>query len=130
MRPLLNRPFEFSYVDEAIDQYYKQEADQVALFNTFSGLAIFISLLGLMAMATYTAEQRKKEVSIRKVLRSILQQLVFLLNRENGILVIVAFLIATPITVYALQTWLSEFKYRIAIQPLTICSGTGWISSC
>ena len=86
MRLLLNRPFEFSYVDEAIDQYYKQEADQVALFNTFSSLAIFISLLGLIAMATYTAEQRKKEVSIRKVLGASLQQLVFLLNRENGIL--------------------------------------------
>lgn len=114
----LNRPFEFSYVDDAINQYYKQEADQVTLFNTFSGLAIFISLLGLIAMATYSAEQRKKEVSIRKVLGASLKQLVFLLNRENMILVIIAFIIASPITVYALQGWLSEFKYRISIQPL------------
>ncbi|NVJ64521.1 MAG: ABC transporter permease [Flavobacteriaceae bacterium] len=114
---LLNRPFEFSYVDDAIDQYYKKEADQVALFNTFSGLAIFISLLGLMAMATYSAQQRKKEVSIRKVLGASLKQLIFMLNKENGVLVLVAFLIATPVTVYVMQDWLSEFKYRTNIQP-------------
>lgn len=114
---LLNRPFEFTYLDDAIDQYYKKEAGQVTLFNTFSGLAIFISLLGLMAMATYSAEQRKKEVSIRRVLGASLKQLILLLNRENGILVFVAFLIATPVAVYAMQDWLSEFKYRITIQP-------------
>ncbi|MGW8122178.1 ABC transporter permease [Roseivirga echinicomitans] len=114
---LLNRPFEFSYVDDEIEKYYKEEADQVALFNTFSGLAIFISLLGLMAMATYSAEQRKKEVSIRKVLGASMKQLILLLNKENGILVIIAFLIATPITVYVMQDWLSAFKYRINLQP-------------
>ncbi len=115
---LLNRPFEFSYVDDEIEKYYKEEADQVALFNTFSGLAIFISLLGLMAMATYSAEQRKKEVSVRKVLGASMRQLILLLNKENGVLVIVAFLIATPITVYAMQDWLAEFKYRVSIQPI------------
>ena len=114
---LLNRPFEFSYVDDEIEKYYKEEADQVALFNTFSGLAIFISLLGLMAMATYSAEQRKKEVSIRKVLGASMKQLILLLNKENGVLVIIAFLTATPITVYAMQDWLAEFKYRITLQP-------------
>lgn len=115
---LLNRPFEFTYVDAEIEKYYKEEADQVALFNTFSGLAIFISLLGLMAMATYSAEQRKKEVSIRKVLGASMKQLILLLNKENGILVIIAFLIATPIAIYAMQDWLAEFKYRISIQPM------------
>lgn len=115
---LLNRPFEFSYVDDEIEKYYKEEADQVALFNTFSGLAIFISLLGLIAMATYSAEQRKKEVSIRKVLGASMKQLILLLNKENGVLVIIAFLIATPIAIYAMQDWLAEFKYRISIQPI------------
>ena len=115
---LLNRPFEFSYVDDEIEKYYKEEADQVALFNAFSGLAIFISLLGLIAMATYSAEQRKKEVSIRKVLGASLKQLILLLNKENGVLVIIAFLVATPITIYAMQDWLAEFKYRISIQPM------------
>jgi putative ABC transport system permease protein len=115
---LLNRPFEFSYVDDEIEKYYKEEADQVALFNVFSGLAIFISLLGLMAMATYSAEQRKKEVSIRKVLGASMRQLILLLNKENGILVIIAFLIATPIAIYAMQDWLAEFKYRITLNPM------------
>jgi len=115
---LLNRPFEFSYVDDEIEKYYKEEADQVALFNAFSGLAIFISLLGLIAIATYSAEQRKKEVSIRKVLGASLKQLILLLNKENGVLVIIAFLVATPITIYGMQDWLAEFKYRISIQPM------------
>ncbi|PIQ48668.1 MAG: hypothetical protein COW03_08615 [Cytophagales bacterium CG12_big_fil_rev_8_21_14_0_65_40_12] len=114
---LLNRPFEFSYVDDEIEKYYKDEADQVALFNAFSALAIFISLLGLMAMATYAAEQRKKEVSIRKVLGASMKQLILLLNKENGVLVIIAFLIATPFTVYVMQDWLSEFKYTVTIHP-------------
>jgi len=87
------------------------------LFNAFSALAIFISLLGLMAMATYAAEQRKKEVSIRKVLGASMKQLILLLNKENGVLVIIAFLIATPFTVYVMQDWLSEFKYTVTIHP-------------
>ena len=114
----LDRPFEYQFVNDEIDFYYRKEAAQVKLFNTFSGLAIFLSLLGLLAMTFYSVEQRRKEVSIRKVLGASVQRLILMLNKEYSILVLLAFLIASPIAYYAMQGWLEEFKYRISLSPL------------
>jgi len=114
----LERPFEYQFVNEQIDFYYRKEAAQIKLFNTFSGLAIFLSLLGLLAMTFYAVEQRRKEVSIRKVLGASMQRLILMLNKEHSILVTLAFLIASPIAYYAMQGWLQEFEYRINLTPL------------
>ncbi len=114
---LLNRPFEYKYVDHEIDKFYRQEADQVSLFNAFSGLALLLSLLGLVAMASYTTRQRQKEVSIRKVLGASIKELLLMLNKEHTWLTIIAFAIATPVAVYAMQDWLANFKYHVTLKP-------------
>ena len=114
---MAQRPFEFYYLDDKIAAFYKKEQGQFMLFQIFSGLAVFISLLGLIALTIYMVEQRRKEVSIRKVLGASIQNLLLLLNKEYAALVFIAFLIASPIAYYAMQGWLTEFKYRIEISP-------------
>lgn len=115
---LLKRPFEFAYLDDEIDKFYRKEAGQISLFNTFSILAIALSLMGLIAMASYATRQRQKEVSVRKVLGASIKELILMLNKEQTWLTVIAFVIATPIVVYAMQDWLATFKYRISIDPL------------
>ena len=115
---MTDRPFEYYYIDDKIASYYKVENGQFKLFQAFSFLAMFISLLGLVALTIYMVEQRRKEVSIRKVLGATIQQLVFMLNKEYTILILIAFLIATPVAYYAIQDWLAEFKYSVNISPL------------
>ena len=115
---LFDRPFEFYYLDDQIADFYKKEQGQFRLFKFFTSLAIFISLLGLVALTIFSLEQRRKEVSIRKVLGASVQRLILMLNREYSVLVIIAFIIASPIAYYAMQGWLQEFKYRISLSPL------------
>lgn len=111
------RPFEFSFLNDQIATFYKKEEGQFRLFQIFSTLAICISLMGLIALTIYTVQQRRKEVSIRKVLGASVQRLLIMLNKEYSMLVLIAFVIASPIAYYAMQGWLEEFKYRITITP-------------
>jgi len=128
---ITERPFDFYYLDDRIESYYKQEQGQFRLFQIFSSLAIFISLLGLVALTIYMVELRRKEVSIRKVLGASVQRLILMLNREYTILVVVAFLIASPIAYYAMQDWLAAFKYRIEISPMLFVGGfLGFLALC
>ncbi len=114
---IFNRPFEFHYVDDEIREFYRKEEGQFRLFKVFATLAISISLLGLFALTIFTIEQRRKEVSIRKILGASLKRLLLMLNREYSILVFLAFIIASPVAFYAMQGWLTEFEYRITISP-------------
>ncbi|MEC7753578.1 MAG: FtsX-like permease family protein, partial [Bacteroidota bacterium] len=109
------RPFEFSFLDDEIAEFYKKEEGQFKLFQLFSTIALIISLLGLVALTIYSLEQRRKEVSIRKVLGASVQRLILMLNKEYSVLVLIAFIIASPIAYYAMQDWLQEFKYRISL---------------
>lgn len=115
---LTDRPLDYFYINEEVKKYYSAEKNQFQLLQLFSGLAILISLLGLIAMTIYMAAQRRKEVSIRKVLGASVQRLILMLNREYSLLVLLAFLIASPVAYYAMQDWLGEFKYRITITPM------------
>lgn len=115
---LFDRPFEYAFLDDKVEAFYKKEAGQFKLFQMFSVLAVFISLLGLIALTTYMLVQKRKEVSIRKVLGASMQRLVLMLNREYSILILISFLIATPIAYYAMEGWLEEFKYRVTVSPL------------
>jgi len=112
------RPFEFQFIDDQVADFYKKEQGQFLLFKVFSGLALLISMLGLLAMTFYSVEQRRKEVSIRKVLGASVKKLILMLNREYSVLVLIAFIVASPIAYYAMQGWLEEFKYRITISPM------------
>lgn len=112
------RPFEFTFLNDDIAEFYKKEEGQFKLFQIFSTLAICISLMGLIALTLYTVQQKRKEVSIRKVLGASTQRLLIMLNKEYSILVLIAFTIAAPVAYYAMQGWLDEFEYRINLTPV------------
>jgi putative ABC transport system permease protein len=87
------------------------------LAGIFAGLAVFISCLGLFGLAAYVAEQRKKEIGIRKVLGASVSQVWFLLSGDFILLVVISCVIASPIALYFLHGWLQKFDYRITVGP-------------
>ena len=108
-------PIEFSFLDESFDQMYTSEDKLQSLLWIFTGMAIFVGCLGLFGLATYTAERRKKEVGIRKVLGASTENLVFLLSKDFIRLVLISLVIASPIAWYFMNRWLQDFAYRINI---------------
>lgn len=111
-------PMDLKYVDDAFNEQLKNERLLGIIANWFGGFAIFISCLGLLGLALYMAEQRKKEISIRKVLGASSIGIVRLLNRDFVALVAIANFIAFPIAYIIIDHWLSTFKMRIAISIL------------
>jgi putative ABC transport system permease protein len=111
-------PFAFTFLDESYDQLYRTEQRQGQIFTIFASIAIFIACLGLFGLVTFMAEQRTKEIGVRKALGASVLQLVQLLTRDFAILVGIALLIASPLAYYAMQQWLADFAYRVPIQPL------------
>ncbi|WP_257657304.1 ABC transporter permease [Parapedobacter lycopersici] len=109
-------PFEYQFVDEAYAQNFNDEQQIATLTGLFSGLTIFISCLGLFGLAAYMAEQRSKEIGIRKVLGATISGIVRLLSTEFVKLVAIAFIIASPIAYYLMNRWLQHFAYRISFE--------------
>ncbi|MDO6429741.1 ABC transporter permease [Flavitalea sp. BT771] len=109
-------PFSYRFADEEYQKLYKSESIVQRLSNCFASLAICISCLGLLGLAMFTAEQRTKEFGIRKVLGAKVGTLFGLLSREFLLLVLVAFLLASPLAWWAMHTWLQNFAYHIAVQ--------------
>ena len=107
--------FEYSFLDQSIANYYNQENQLSQLYKIFSGIAIFISCLGLYGLISFMAVQRRKEIGIRKVLGAPVKNIVFMLSKEFTILIIVAFAIATPIAWYFMHQWLQQYTYRITM---------------
>jgi putative ABC transport system permease protein len=110
-----HRPFLYSFLDDDFNRQYQSDLMFKRLFTTFSCLAIFIACLGLLGLATYTAEQRTKELGIRKVLGADIQNIVGLLSKDFIILVVISIVIATPVSWYAMGQWLEGFAYRMEI---------------
>ncbi len=110
-----NQPFNYQFMDEAFDSIYRSEQRIGKIFITFAILAIFIACLGLFGLATFTAEQRVKEIGIRKVLGASVLQITTLLSKDFLKLVMIAFVIASPIAYYFMDKWLADFAYRITI---------------
>jgi putative ABC transport system permease protein len=108
-------PFEYSFVDEDYAKKFDNEERIGKLAAAFATLAIFISCLGLFGMASFSAEQRVKEIGVRKVLGASMVNLWRLLSREFVVLVMVSLLIATPIAWYGMHKWLQNYQYRTAI---------------
>ncbi|MRS61510.1 FtsX-like permease family protein [Larkinella terrae] len=108
--------FSYRFMDEAFDTMYRaeQRVGQIAL--TFAGLAILIACLGLFGLATYMAEQRTKEIGIRKVLGASAGGIVTLLSRDFLKLVLIAILVASPVAWYVMNRWLQEFAYKINME--------------
>jgi len=110
------RPFSYYFADEFFNRQYRDEDRFGKLFLNFAILAIFISCLGLLGLASYSTLQRTKEIGVRKVLGASVTGIINLLSKEFMQLVIIAFLIATPITWYFMASWLKDFYYRIGVQ--------------
>lgn len=106
-------PFEYTFVDESYSQLYTNEERHGKIFAVFASLAIFIACLGLIGLASFTAESRKKEVGIRKVLGASSSNLIILISKEFTILVILAFLVAAPFAWMTMQGWLEDFAYQV-----------------
>jgi len=110
-----HRPFLYSFLDDDFDRQYQKDMNFKTLFLTFSSLAIFIACLGLLGLATYTAELRTKEIGIRKVLGANVNSIVALLSKDFIVLIAVAILLATPAAWYSMNRWLEGFAYRVEI---------------
>lgn len=108
-----HRPFSYFFLDEAFDKQYRSEDRFGNLFLNFAVLAIFISCLGLLGLASYSTLQRTKEIGIRKVLGASVPGIVNLLSKEFLKLVIIAFIIASPVAWLVMHNWLQDFAYRI-----------------
>lgn len=110
-----NVPFEYQFVDQAFGEKFQAEERIGKLSSYFAILAIFISCLGLFGMASFIAEQRTKEIGIRKVLGASVRNLWGLLSKEFIALVVLSCLIATPVAYYYLDNWLTNYDYRVSI---------------
>ena len=107
---------QYEFLDQALDNQYRAEQRTGTIVLYFSVLAIFISCLGLFGLATFSAEQRTKEIGIRKVLGASVMSITTLLSKDFIRLVLIANSIAFPIAFYAMNTWLKDFSYRISIE--------------
>jgi putative ABC transport system permease protein len=110
-------PFEYRFLDDAIDKLYMSENRLMKMTGIFSAICIFISCLGLFGLAAYTTEQRSKEIGIRKVLGASAFQIILLLSRKMLLLVLSGSAIASIVAYYAVSKWLAGFAYRVDIKP-------------
>ncbi len=108
-------PYEYRFMDDMLNNFYNAEQNLSEIINTFTVLAIFIACLGLVGLISFTVEQRRKEIGIRKVLGASTSSIVGILSREFSRLVILANVIAWPLAYYAMQRWLEDFAYRTEI---------------
>ncbi len=110
-----DKPFEYSFIDDQFDARYKADEQSETLFEAFAGIAIFICCLGLFGLSTYTAQIRRKEIGVRKVLGAKTSGIAALLSKDFLKLVVIAILIATPLAWYLMHDWLQGFAYSIDI---------------
>jgi len=108
-------PYKYTFADEEYAAKFKLEVLIGKLAGLFAGLAIFISCLGLFGLAAYVAEQRTKEIGIRKVLGASVTQVWLLLSKDFIVLVLISCVIASPVALYFLKNWLQKYDYRISI---------------
>jgi putative ABC transport system permease protein len=108
-------PFNYRFLDDIFNNLYKGEQTEGKLFNYFAAIAIFISCLGLLGLAAYTAQVRTREIGVRKVLGASVSRIVGLLAQDFVKLVFIAIVIATPLAWFAMHKWLQAYAYRISI---------------
>ena len=108
-------PFEYRFLDDDYDRLYREVEREMGIVRTFAGLAILISCLGLFGLAAYTAEQRTKEIGIRKVMGATVSGVVVLLSGEYAKWVLVANALGGPVAYFLMRSWLKEYAYRIPL---------------
>ncbi|MBK5280281.1 MAG: FtsX-like permease family protein, partial [Bacteroidia bacterium] len=108
-------PFEYAFLDQNFDELFREEQKLGQLFTVMTGIAIFVACLGLLGLASFTAEQRTKEIGIRKVMGATVSSVSTLLSKEFMMLVGISFIMAVGFAWYAMDNWLSSFAYRIEL---------------
>jgi ABC-type antimicrobial peptide transport system permease subunit len=120
---LPNFVYEYTFLDDKIAGFYKQESQLAQLYEIFAAIAIFLSCLGLYGLALFMAVQRTKEVGIRKVFGASADKIVYLFSKEFIMLIAVAFAIAAPIAWYFMHNWMQNYAYRIIISWWLFAAG-------
>jgi putative ABC transport system permease protein len=110
------QPFSYSFLDERFNSVYKAEQKTGQILGLFAGLTLFVAALGLFGLATFTAQQRTKEIGVRKVLGASIGSIVALLSGEFLKLVLIALILATPVAWYVMTEWLQDFEYKVAME--------------
>ncbi len=118
-------PFSYQFADQEFERKFSRIQMITGVANVFAILAIFISCLGLFGLAAFTAEQRTKEIGIRKVMGATISNVVLLLSKDFARLVIIAFALAAPLGWWLLNKWLQDYPYRIQIQWYTVALAGG-----
>ena len=123
-----NDDFEYEFVDKSIAKFYEKEQHTATLLSWATGLSILISCMGLLGLAIYTTNQRTKEIGVRKVLGASVAQIVTLLSTELFWLILLAFVLVTPIAWWAMNKWVQRFADRTTISWwIFILSGGGML---
>ena len=116
-------PFQYSFLDEHFEELYSSDQQMEAVMIMMAILAIFIACLGLFGLAAITTERRTKEIGIRKILGASIVQIMVQLSKNFALLVLLAFVIFSPLTYYLMNGWLENFAYRININPFVFLIG-------
>ncbi|WP_413669557.1 FtsX-like permease family protein [Mucilaginibacter sp. Mucisp86] len=114
-KDVADAPFEYSFLDTEVQKQYETEVTLSQIINAFTLMAIVISCLGLFGLAAFSAEQRSKEIGVRKVLGASVTGIVQLLSKDFVKLVLIALIIATPIAWWGMSKWLQAFEYRVPV---------------
>jgi putative ABC transport system permease protein len=112
------QPFQYSFLDEDFEHMYQSEQKLGNIFGIFSCLAIIIACLGLYALTAFTAEQRTKEIGIRKVLGASVRSVVVMLSKDFSKLVLIAFILSAPLAWFAVDWWLEGYTYKAPVNFL------------
>jgi ABC-type antimicrobial peptide transport system permease subunit len=119
-------PFEFGFLDQSVDNQYREEKQISQIINIFTLLGIFISCLGLFGLASFMAEQRTKEIGIRKVLGASVSQILAMLSLDFAKWILLAGAVAWPLAYVILKKWLGEFAYRVDLSIVLFFLATGF----
>jgi putative ABC transport system permease protein len=121
-------PFEFRFIDDALNNLYLSETRLLKLTGIFAGICIFIACLGLFGLAAFTTEQRTKEIGIRKILGATAAQIILLLSKNILALVLIGAVFAALVSWYVMEQWLTGFAYRTAVNPLVFLASAAVVA--
>jgi putative ABC transport system permease protein len=114
-----NHPFEYFFLDQKFNEQYKEDETQYSLLSSLSWICIFISLLGLLGLSAFSANQRTKEIGVRKVHGASVTQIIYLLFKDIMYLVVIAAVLVVPVVLVVIREWLGNFAYQVEISYLT-----------
>jgi putative ABC transport system permease protein len=111
-------PFEYTFMDQDFESFFRTEQQMGQVLNVFTVMALSIACLGLFGLAAFSAEQRKKELGVRKILGASVYKLMYVFTAEFTVLIVISLLIASPLAYWFVDSWLEDFPYKTPISPI------------